>query len=140
MTKGIFWYGVPRRLTRRLLSSVVGSEACVVFFGGLVAMAMDKAAGRSGTGWLVAGAVLGVLCIACAGLMRRPWGITLGWLVHLATLVAMVKVPMMGAVTLIFGGLWWISLVQGAKIDDLSDEAQRRYDAEHGIVDPQQGS
>ncbi|AKT52732.1 hypothetical protein ADJ73_09865 [Arsenicicoccus sp. oral taxon 190] len=122
-------------MTRRLLATVIGSEACIVLFGGLVAMALDKSGGGNGTTWLIAGSVLAVLCIVAAGVLRRPWGVTLGWLIHLATLAAALVVPMMIWVFLIFGGLWVVSMVQGAKIDDLSDEAQRRYDAEHGVPD-----
>ena len=131
--RGVLFYGVPRRLTRRLLATVIGSEACIILFGGLVAMALDKADGGSGSRWLVVGGVLALLCIVAAGTLRRPWGVTLGWLIHLATLAATLVVPMMFWVFLIFGALWVVSMVQGAKIDDLSDEAQRRYDAEHGL-------
>ncbi|WP_286956350.1 MULTISPECIES: DUF4233 domain-containing protein [Arsenicicoccus] len=128
--KGLMLHGVPRALTRRLLSAVIASESVVVFFGALVAMSLDRAEGGSGTTWLVAGSILAVLCIVDAGMLRRPWGVTLGWFLHLATLVSALVVPMMFWVFVIFCGLWVVALVQGRKIDDLADEACLRHDAE----------
>ncbi|WP_288797912.1 DUF4233 domain-containing protein [uncultured Arsenicicoccus sp.] len=123
-------HGVPRALTRRLLAAVIASESVVVFFGALVAMSLDRTEGGSGTTWLVLGSILAVLCVVDAGMLRRPWGVTLGWFLHLATLVSALVVPMMFWVFVIFCGLWVVALVQGRKIDDLADEARRRHDAE----------
>ncbi|MTB71231.1 DUF4233 domain-containing protein [Arsenicicoccus cauae] len=123
-------HGVPRALTRRLLAAVIASESVVVFFGALVAMSLDRTEGGSGTTWLVLGSILAVLCVVDAGMLRRPWGVTLGWFLHLATLVSALVVPMMFWVFVIFCGLWVVALVQGHKIDDLADEARRRHDAE----------
>jgi len=123
-------HGVPRALTRRLLAAVIASESVVVFFGALVAMSLDRTEGGSGTTWLVLGSIVAVLCIVDAGMLRRPWGVTLGWFLHLATLVSALVVPMMFWVFVIFCGLWVVALVQGRKIDDLADEARLRHDAE----------
>ena len=52
-----------------------------------------------------------------AGLMRRPWGVTLGWVVQALTLLSALVVPMMLVVGLFFLALWVTCLVKGAQID-----------------------
>jgi len=65
-------------------------------------------------------------------MLRRPWGITLGWVLQLATLLSAFVVPMMLVVGLIFGALWVTALVQGVKMDALT----RAHAAEAGSVTP----
>jgi hypothetical protein len=60
-----------------------------------------------------------VLAVLAAGLMRTPYGVTLGWLVQAATFATALVVPAMLVVGLIFGALWVVSLVQGHRIDTL---------------------
>jgi hypothetical protein len=121
---GLVLYGVPGKVTRRLAATVVGSQAVAVFFGALVARALAEARGESGgSGFLLVGSILAVLCILDAGMLRRPWGVTLGWLLQLATLASAVVVPAMLVVGLVFGALWVIALVQGAKMDALTARA-----------------
>ena len=110
-------------MTRRFAAIVVGSQSLVVFFGALVAFAIAKAKDDSShTAYLVVGCVLALLCIVAAGAMRRPWGVTLGWAIQIATLAATFIVPMMFFVGLVFGALWITALVQGAKMDRLTRE------------------
>lgn len=119
----LIFHGVAEKMTRRFAGIVVGSQSLVVFFGTLVAYAMAKANDDSShSAYLVVGCVLAVLCIVAAGTLRRPWGITLGWLIQLATLAATFIVPMMFFVGLVFGALWITALVQGAKMDRLTRE------------------
>src|SRR5450759_2683286 len=59
----------------------------------------SAATGSSPSGtFLLAGSLLAVLCILDAGLLRRPWGITLGWALQLATFACAFIVPAMLAV------------------------------------------
>ncbi len=104
--------------TWRMLATVMAGEAIAVFFGALVARALTAARGGEGsTTYLVLGCALAVACLLAAGLMRGRWGVTLGWLVQLATLVSVLVVPTMVAVFVIFTGLWVACLVQGHRID-----------------------
>lgn len=120
---GLIFHGVAEKMTRRFAAIVVGSQSLVVFFGALVAFAIAKAQDDgSHTGYLVVGCLLAVLCIVAAGAMRRPWGVTLGWAIQIATLAATFVVPMMFFVGLVFGALWITALVQGAKMDRLTRE------------------
>jgi hypothetical protein len=53
-----------------------------------------------------------------AGLLGREWGITLGWVLQIATLACAFVVPMMLFVELLFGALWLTALVQGHTMDE----------------------
>jgi len=125
------FYGAPEKMTRRLAATVIGSQGLAVFFGALVARGLASARGDAGSGsFLLVGSVLAVLCILDAGLLRRPWGITLGWLLQVATLLSALVVPMMLVVGLIFGALWVTALVQGGRMDELT--RQHLAEAESG--------
>lgn len=121
-------YGVPGRLTRRLAGVVIGSQALAVFFGALVARSLAASQGRSSADQvMLLGSAIAVLCILDAGLLRRPWGVTLGWLLQAATLAAALVVPFMLVVGLLFLALWLTALVQGHKLDALAADAAARH-------------
>lgn len=108
-------------MTRRFAGMVVGSQTLAVFLGALVAWTIAKAQHNDAhTSYLVVGLVLAVLCVVAAGTLRRPWGVTLGWIVELATLLAGFVLPMMFVVGLMFLALWVTALVQGCKMDALT--------------------
>jgi len=112
-------YGTPGKFTRRLAATVIGAQGLAVFFGALVARGLASAKGADSSGTLlVAGTVLAVLCILDAGLLRLPWGITLGWALQVATFASAVVVPMMLLVAVLFGALWLTALIQGPAMDD----------------------
>lgn len=120
-------YGVPGKMTRRLAGLVIGAQGLVVFFGALVARALAAASGSdTSSSFLIIGSLLAVLCILDAGLLRRPWGITVGWVLQLATLACALIVPAMLFVGLLFGALWLTALLQGRAMD----EHTRRVDAQ----------
>lgn len=124
--KALTFYGQLGKFTWRMLATVLGGQAIAVFFGALVARGLASARGESGAGtWLLIGSGLAVLCMVGAGLMRRPWGVTLGWVVQVVTLASAVVVPAMLVVGLIFLGLWLLCLVQGKRIDELQSERER---------------
>lgn len=112
--------GVPGKMTRRLCATTLGGLGMATFLGGLVARQLAVADGDPGgraTTYLVVGCVLAVLCVAAAGLLRRPYGVTLGWGLLAATLVSAVMLPAMAAIALLFGVLWVLSLTQGHRLD-----------------------
>lgn len=121
MIGSLLVYGVGERMTRRFAGVVVGSQSVVVFFGALVAYALARSRGESAhTTYLWVGIVLAVLCIVAAGTLRRPWGVTLGWAIQLATIASAVIVPMMLIVGIVFLALWTTGLVQGRRMDQLT--------------------
>ena len=104
--------------TWRMLATVLGSQALIIFLGALVARGSAIARGDgNGTTLLWAGCGLGVLAIVAAGLMRGPLGLPLGWLVQLLTWASAVILPAMIGVGLVFTGLWLLCLVKGQQVD-----------------------
>ena len=129
------FYGPLGKFSWRMLATVLAGESVIVFFGALVARAMASAGGDDrGGAWLATGSALAVLCVAGAGLMRRPWGVTLGWVVQALTLLSALVVPAMLLVGLIFLALWVLCMLQGAKIDAL--QAQREAQAREESARP----
>ena len=123
-------YGVPGKMTRLLAGVVIGAQGLAVFFGALVARALAAAQGSpTSNTFLLVGSLLAVLCILDAGLLRRPWGITLGWVLQIATFACVVAVPMMLLVGLLFGGLWLTALVQGRRMDDHTERVDAHWRA-----------
>lgn len=127
--------GVPGKMTRRLASIVLAGLAMTVFFGGLVARQLELTQGGDAdrANLLLAGAcVLAVVAVVAAGTLRRPWGLTLGWVVLGLTALSTIVLTAMGIVTVLFGALWVLALVQGPKMEEMT----RAWIAEHGNVHP----
>lgn len=123
-------YGVGERMTRRLAGVVIGCQSLVVFFGTLVAFTLGRTNGSGGhSAYLVLGLVLMLACIVAAGSLRRPWGVTLGWLLQVATLASALIVGLMLFVGLVFLALWITALVQGRKMDTLTADWVRSHPA-----------
>lgn len=116
--KGLVLYGRLGAFTWRMLATVLAGQGVVVFLGALVARALASAEGdeRSGT-WLWVGSGLALLCFLAAGMLRRPWGVTLGWAIQALTFATALVVPAMLAVGPIFLALWVTCLVQGRRVD-----------------------
>jgi hypothetical protein len=126
------FYGVPGKMARRLLAVVIGTQGLVVFFGALVARSLAAVDGSDTSGsFLLTGSVLAVLCILDAGLLRRPWGVTLGWVLQVATLACAFIVPLMLLVGLLFGALWLTALVQGHAMDEHTRQVDAAWHADH---------
>lgn len=121
-------YGVAGKMTRRLAAVVIGTQGLAVFFGALVARGLAIGGGasvgevagdeRHSGSLLLVGSLLAVLCLLDAGLLRRPWGVTVGWALQVATLACAFVVPLMLLVGLLFGALWVTALVQGHAMDE----------------------
>lgn len=116
--KGIVLTGPVGTFTWRMLATVMAGQAIALFFGALVARGLAEARGEAAsTAYLVVGSGLAVACLVAAGLMRGRWGVLLGWLVHAATLLSALVLPMMVLVFLIFAALWVGCLVKGHDVD-----------------------
>ena len=67
-----------------------------------------------------------------SGLMRRPFGVTLGWVVQALTWASALLVPAMVGVAVVFTALWVLLLVQGGRSTGSSPSARREEEAEAG--------
>jgi hypothetical protein len=124
--KGLVLYGSLGKFTWRMLATVLAGQAIVVFLGALVARGIAVAEGDdAGSGWLWVGTGLAVLCFVAAGLMRRPWGVTLGWLIQVATFAAAFVVPAMLVVGFLFLLLWVGSLVLCHRVEQQQARRQQ---------------
>ncbi len=113
-------YGTLGTFTWRLLATVLGGQALVLFFAAQAARGLSVADGGSGAQTrLWVGIALATLSLVAAGSMRRPFGVTLGWLVQVLTWAAALVLPAMIGVGLVFTGLWVLLLVQGQRADRL---------------------
>ncbi|GGS18560.1 DUF4233 domain-containing protein [Streptomyces griseoviridis] len=108
---------------RTLCSSTLIGEFFVIGFAGLVAMKDDSL--TMGTVWTVSGIAM-FLCVALCGMVTRPGGVALGWVLQIALIASGLVVPMMYILGVVFAALWWASVHYGRKID----EARARFAAQ----------
>ncbi len=116
-------FAVPGKFARRLSAVALLGQALTVFFGAIAARQFAVAEGDPdgrATAYLIGGLVLALACVLISGMLRRPGGVLLGWVVQILTLATAVVLPAMAIVGVIFGGLWWLCLVQGNKMDTMS--------------------
>lgn len=128
------WYGTPGKFTYRLLAMALFGQAVILSFFALVARGNAIADGRPDDGprLLWVGLGLAALALVSSGLMRRPWGITVGWVVQALTWASALLVPAMLGVALVFTALWVLLIVQGGKVDRIV--AEREAEAATGVV------
>ena len=128
--RGIVFYGALGKFTWRMLATVLASQGIVIFLGALVARGLASAEGdERSTTWLWVGVGLALLCFLAAGLMRRPWGVTFGWVIQALTFASAAVVPAMVVVGLIFLTLWVGALVLCRRAEDQLAEREREASA-----------
>ena len=119
-------YGRQGKFTFRLLAIVLFGQAIILSFFALVARGNAIAAGNPEEGdrlmWVGLG--LALLSLLASGLMRRPFGITLGWVVQALTWASAALVTAMIGVAVVFTLLWVLLLVQGMKVDRIVAERE----------------
>ena len=127
-------YGTQGKFTFRLLAMALFGQAIILSFFALVARGNAIADGRPDDGQqlLWVGLGLALVALVASGLMRRPYGVTLGWVVQALTWASAVLVPAMIGVAVVFTALWVLLLLQGSKIDRIV--AQREADADSGAA------
>jgi hypothetical protein len=127
-------YGTQGKFTFRLLAMALFGQAIILSFFALVARGNAIADGRPDDGQqlLWVGLGLALVALVASGLMRRPYGVTLGWVVQALTWASAVLVPAMIGVALVFTALWVLLLLQGSKLDRIV--AQREADEEAGAA------
>ena len=120
-------YGRQGKFTFRLLAIVLFGQAIILSFFALVARGNAIAAGNPEEGerlmWVGLG--LALVALVSSGLMRRPYGITLGWVVQGLTWASALLVTAMVGVALVFTALWVLLLVQGMKVDRIVAEREQ---------------
>ncbi|MEP7016474.1 MAG: DUF4233 domain-containing protein [Actinomycetota bacterium] len=130
-------YGAPGKMTQRLAGTVIGTQGLAVFFGALVARGLASAKGEDiSSTFLLLGSVLAVLCILDAGLLRRPWGVTLGWGLQIATFASAIVVPAMLVVAILFAALWLTALAQGRAMDERITQVDAQWYAAQAASGP----
>ncbi|MFH8517858.1 DUF4233 domain-containing protein [Streptomyces gelaticus] len=107
---------------RTLCASTLIGEFFVIGFAGLVAMKSDDL--TDAMVWTVCGTGM-VLSVLLCGMITRPGGVQLGWVLQVALVLSGFVVPMMFILGVVFAGLWWASVHYGRKID----EAKARWAA-----------
>ncbi|WP_372466588.1 DUF4233 domain-containing protein [Microbacterium maritypicum] len=108
----------PRTLVQKLAPIVLGFEAIVVFLVGLTIFGLRQLPDGVEQWWgIVGGAVLGIACIAIAGMITKPWALTAGWVVQAIVALSAFFVPAILLVVLIFGGMWAYATIGGARLD-----------------------
>ena len=120
------FYGRQGKFTFRLLAIVLFGQAIILSFFALVARGNAIADGRPEDGerlmWVGLG--LALIALVSSGLMRRPYGITLGWIVQALTWASAMLVTAMIGVAIVFTALWVLLLIQGMKVDRLVAERE----------------
>ena len=127
-------YGTQGKFTFRLLAMALFGQAIILSFFALVARGNAIADDRPDDGQqlLWVGLGLALVALLASGLMRRPYGVTLGWVVQALTWASALLVPAMVGVAVVFTALWVLLLFQGSKIDRIV--AQREADADSGAA------
>lgn len=101
---------------RVLCSSTLIGEFFVIGFAGLVAM-KDDSLDLSAV-WTVCGVAM-VLSVLLCGMITRPGGVQLGWILQLGLVASGFVVPVMFFLGAVFAVLWWASVHYGRKIDEI---------------------
>ena len=111
---------MSRSLRRSMCAGMLVLQAVVLFLTGVVTIGMtDLGAARS----LGLGIGLAVLCLVAAGMLGRPGGYALGWVVQVVSIALGVRVTAMFVVGVVFALLWAAAYFLGVKID--RERAQR---------------
>jgi hypothetical protein len=112
------------RSTKRLFAATtLACEALLVFFATLVASQLSSVGQTTS---LIAGGVLLLLCVLCAGALRSRAGYAFGWVLQVVMVAAGFVVPMMFGIGLGFAVIWFFALRIGARVDREKAEVARR--------------
>jgi high-affinity Fe2+/Pb2+ permease len=102
---------------------MLGLEAVVLFLTIPVMLTLTDVSTGAG---VAVGAGLTVACLLAAGLMRRPIGGWIGWLVQLCAIGLGFVVPVMFVLGVVFLALYAGSWVLGARIDQERAEREQQ--------------
>ena len=107
---------------RVLCASVLSIEAIVVFLATSLATS-NGSVSNTALAWTL-GLALMVLLVLSAGMLGRPWGLTLGWVMQALVLATSIVVGWsMLVVGLVFVVLWYLAVHNGRRVDALRAQA-----------------
>ena len=99
-------------MRRRFAAAVLGIEAIAV------ALALPVALNTGApTGAARAFGVIAVGCLLAAGLVRKPFGFAVGWLLQVSLLGTSLAVPAVLLLAVPFAALWGTALRLGSRMD-----------------------
>ena len=129
----------PRSIKTMFASSVLSIEAFIVFFAALAAFGLTaRDWSTAGKLWLMGGSVvLALVFLLACGLLRKPWGYTLGWVLQVVLIATGVLVPSMFVIGVLCALAWWYAVVKGGAMDRENArraEEQRRWEAENTLT------
>jgi hypothetical protein len=114
-----------------LAAVVLGFESIVVFLGGLVVFGLGALPPAVPDWWgIVGGALLALCMLLTVGVLRRPWGIGVGWALQLVVALGAFLVPALGVIALVFGAMYAYATIKGGELD--RHNARRAADATNG--------
>jgi hypothetical protein len=97
-----------------MCAAILVLEAVVLFLTGVVTIGTtDLGAARA----VLLGVGLAVVCLLAAGLLGRPGGYAVGWLVQVASIALGLVVTAMFFVGTLFAALWATAYFLGVQID-----------------------
>lgn len=111
-------------MTARLAAAVLVLEAFLVFFAVLAASQLSQA--PAGLVW-GGGLGLAFVLLLASGLVRRPGGIALGWVLQVVVVLGGLVLPAMFALGGLFVLLWFGMLRLGRKVDRERAEFVERW-------------
>ncbi len=121
----------PRTLVQKLAPIVLGFEAVVVLLVGLTIFGLKALPAGIEQWWAIVGAaVVALACLATAGMITRPWAITVGWTLQVIIALSAFLLPAVALVALIFGGMWAYATIVGARLDARRPAEPRRLHTE----------
>ncbi len=108
----------PRTLVQKLAPIVLGFEAIVVLLAGLTIFGLKSLPDGIPHWWaIVGGVIVAVAMIAVAGMITKPWAISVGWVLQAVVALSAIFVPAILLVVLVFGGMWAYATIMGARLD-----------------------
>jgi uncharacterized membrane protein len=107
-------YRRVRSTTESLLSIVLVLEAVLMFF---VTLTVFGIRALPALPTFLGGAVLIVALVATGRLLRRPWGVWVGWALQVVLFATGVVLTAMYFVSIAFIAIWMYCFVKGRQID-----------------------
>jgi Protein of unknown function (DUF4233) len=98
---------------RVLTSSVLVMES--IMLGLAIPVVLVARNEQAAVGWLLA--ALALIALLLPALVNRPWFVTAGWALQVATIACGVFEPMLYFLGAVFAVLWWAALHFGGKVD-----------------------
>ena len=121
-----------RSIRRAMCAGMLVLQAVVLFLTGIVTIGMTDIGALASLGL---GLGLAVLCVLAAGILGRPGGYALGWVVQVVSIGLGFVIPAMFFLGVVFAALWATAYFLGVRIDRERSQRQvleQEWEAEHG--------